>query len=455
MTPPPESAADHVHQLIRRAQDLLRARDPAGARRAADAALASDGAADVVARNALGSVLYELGDLDAARGLFQGVLAENPHYGDALNNLGNILAREGKPRPALEFYERALAASPDNADYLANLGGVRQALGDVAGALACFEHALAADPAHADARWNRGLARLLRGDLASGFADYETRWRLPEFTARKLGAPQWSGEEVRGRAILVHSEQGYGDTIQMVRFAKVLAARGASVLVETQATLAPLLRGVGGVSQVIVHGESLPRFDLHIPMMSLPAACGIAALADIPAEHGYIAAPAGPAVPLPPRDGDEFRVGLVWAGRATHQNDRNRSLGAARLAPLAALAQVKLFSLQIGARADDLAHLPGIVDLAPRLTDFGVTAQILDQLDLVISVDTAVAHLAGAMGREAWVMLPFAPDWRWLLGRDRSPWYPSLRLYRQPKIGDWKDVVEAVAADLAARARVV
>jgi tetratricopeptide (TPR) repeat protein len=453
MTPPPEPAADHVHQLVRRAQDLLRARDPAGARRAVDAALALD-AGDIVARNALGSVLYELGDLDAARGLFQGVLAENPHYADALNNLGNILAREGKPRPALEFYERALAARPDNADYLANLGGVRQALGDVTGALACFEHALAADPAHADARWNRGLARLLSGDLAGGFADYETRWRLPEFTARKLEAPQWSGEDMRGRTILVHSEQGYGDTIQMARFAKVLAARGASVLVETQATLAPLLRDVGGVAQVIVHGETLPRFDLHIPMMSLPAACGVATLADIPAEHGYIAAPAGPAVPLPPRGGDERRVGLVWAGRATHQNDRNRSLDAARLAPLAALAKVKLFSLQIGARAGDLAHLPGIVDLAPRLTDFGVTAHILDQLDLVISVDTAVAHLAGAMGKEAWVMLPFAPDWRWLLGRDRSPWYPSLRLYRQPKIGDWEHVVETVAADLAARSAV-
>ena len=451
MTPPPQTA-DHVHQLIRRAQDLLRARDPAGARRAADAALALDGG-DIVARNALGSVLYELGDLDGARGLFQGVLAENPHYGDALNNLGNILAREGKPRPALEFYERALAASPDNADYLANLGGVRQALGDVAGALACFEQALTADPAHADARWNRGLARLLSGDLAGGFADYETRWRLPEFIARQLGAAQWSGEDVRERTILVHSEQGYGDTIQMVRFAKVLAARGASVLVETQATLAPLLRDVGGVSRVIVHGESLPRFDLHIPMMSLPAACGVAALADIPAEHGYIAAPAGPAVQLPPRDGDEFRVGLVWAGRATHQNDRNRSLDATHLAPLAALAKVKLFSLQIGAHAGDLAHLPGIVDLAPRLTDFGVTARILDQLDLVISVDTAVAHLAGAMGREAWVMLPFAPDWRWLLGRNRSPWYPSLRLYRQPKIGDWTSVVAVVAANLAARAR--
>ena len=444
MNSPSHPAFDH----IRRAQDLLRARDVGGARRAAMTALALPGA-DFVARNALGSVLYELGDLDAAREIFQGVLAENPRYGDALNNLGNILAREGKPRAAREFYERALAEHPDRADYLANLGGVYQALGDVAGALDFFERALAIDPAHADARWNRGLARLLSGDLAGGFADYETRWALPEFVARSLAAPRWSREDVRGKTILIHSEQGYGDTIQMVRFARTLADRGARVIVETHAVLARLLRDVEGVAEVIVHGDSLPRFDLHIAMMSLPNACGIASLGDIPTAP-YIAAPGGSSATLPPRRADETRVGLVWAGRPTHKNDRNRSLDAARLAPLASIPNVKLFSLQIGATSQDIAHLPGIVDLAPQLTDFAATADVLAQLDLVIAVDTAVAHLAGAMGKDAWVMLPFAPDWRWLLARDTSPWYPSLRLYRQPKIGDWDDVVGRIAADLAA-----
>ncbi|MCD6074440.1 MAG: glycosyl transferase family 9 [Rhodospirillales bacterium] len=427
-------------------------RDLAGARREADLGLGlSVAGADIVARNALGSVLYELGDLDAARGLFQDVLAENPRYGDALNNLGNILAHEGKPRAALEFYERALAASPDNADYLANLGGVRQALGDLAGALECFARALVIDPAHADARWNRGLARLLSGDLAGGFADYETRWSLPEFTARKLEASVWSGEDVRGQTILIHSEQGYGDTIQMVRFAKVLAGRGARVLVETHATLAPLLRNVTGIAEVVVHGDALPPFDLHIAMMSLPHACGVSSFSDLPSEYPYIRPLFDTRNELPPRDGDELRVGLVWAGRPTHKNDRNRSLDAGRLAPLATVAKVKLFSLQIGATSADLAQLPGIVDLAPQLSDFAATANVLEQLDLVVTVDTAVAHLAGAMGKDAWVMLPFAPDWRWLLGRDTSPWYPSLRLYRQPKIGDWKSVVAKIATDLAAR----
>jgi len=456
MTPPREPVAPSAHDHIRRAQDLLRAHDPAGARREADLALAQlPGAADadIVARNALGSVLYELGDLDVARGLFQDVLAENPRYGDALNNLGNVLARDGKPRAAVEFYERALAASPGHADYLANLGGVRQALGDVGAALDCFAQALSIAPAHADARWNRALARLLSGDLAGGFADYETRWALPEFAARTLGAPAWSGppgEDIRGRTILVHSEQGYGDTIQMVRFAKLLAGHGARVLVETHAPLAPLLQSLDGVARVIVRGESLPRFDLHIPMMSLPLACGVASLGDIPPAP-YIVAPDGPSIALPPRQANELRVGLVWAGRPTHKNDRNRSLDARHLAPLAALGHVKMVSLQIGASAGDFAQLPGILDLAPQLSDFAATARVLAQLDLVITVDTAIAHLAGAMGKEAWVMLPFAPDWRWLLGRDTSPWYASLRLYRQPKIGDWGSVVNAVAADLAAR----
>ena len=449
MIPPDESAYSH----IKRAQDFLRVRDLVAARRAANSALAqvvSVAGVDFVARNALGSVLYELGDLDAARGVFQDVLAENPRYGDALNNLGNILAREGKPRPALEFYERALAENPGSADFLANLGGVRQALGDVAGALDCFARALAIDPTHADARWNRGLARLLSGDLAGGFADYEARWALPEFAARQLASPRWRGEDVHNKTILIHSEQGYGDTIQMARFAKTLAARGARVLVETDATLAALLRTVDGITQVIVHGETLPRFDLHIPMLSLPAACGVAVLRDIPTAP-YIAASDGPPVALSPRRAGEMRVGLVWAGRPTHKNDRNRSLEVARLAPLALIPNVKLFSLQIGAAPNDLAHLPGIVDLAPLLTDFAATARILDQLDLVIAVDTAVAHLAGAMGKDAWVMLPFAPDWRWLQAGATAPWYPSLRLYRQPKIGDWASVIEKITADLATR----
>ena len=449
MAPPSDIVPQEAYTHIRRAQELLRARDLDGARREADAALALP-ISDFVARNALGSVLYEVDNLDAARAQFQNALAENPRYADALNNLANVLARQGKPRAALEFYERALAESPHNADYLANLGGVRQALGDVSGALKNFEAALTADPTHADARWNRALAQLLTGDLAAGFADYEARWSLPEFVRRDLAGPLWRGEDVRGKIILVHSEQGYGDTIQMVRFAKILMARGARVLVETHAALAPIVRIVDGVAEVIVHGAGVPAFDLHVPMMSLPGLCGLARVADIPSAARYMSAPNGPSVALPPRRGQERRVGLVWSGRPTHKNDRNRSLGAGLLSPFAALPCVRLFSLQIGAAGDDLACLPGIVDLAPHLSDFGVTARILDDLDLIVTVDTAIAHLAGALGKPCWVMLPFAPDWRWLLGRDTSPWYPSLRLYRQPKLDDWASVIERIATDLAA-----
>jgi len=448
--PAPGLAPGLAYSHIKRAQDLLRARDAVGARREAELALQLP-PADFVARNVLGSVLYELGDLHRARALFQDVLAESPRYGDALNNLGNILVRDGKPRAAVEFYERALAGAPDNPDWCANLGGARQALGDLPGALECFDHALALAPGHADARWNRALARLLSGDLAQGFADYEARWSLPEFIARPFTQPQWTGGDATGQTILIHSEQGYGDTIQMVRFAASLAAHGARVLLETHAALAPVMRRVSGIAQVIVHGDPLPAFDAHIPVMSLPHACGVASLAQIPVPRAYIHAAEGATVTLPPRRGKERRIGLVWAGRPTHKNDRNRSLDVTLLAPVASVPDVSLVSLQIGARAGDLAALPGIVDLAPQLTDFGATARILEQLDLVVTVDTAVAHLAGAMGKDCWVMLPFAPDWRWLLGRDSSVWYPSLRLYRQPRIGDWTSVVARIVADLISR----
>ncbi len=445
--PTAPAARDHIAC----AQELLRARDRQGARREADIALALP-PGDFVARNALGSVLYELGDLDAARDLFQGVLAENPRYGDALNNLGNILAREGKPRPAREFYERALAEAPDNPDYLANLGGVRQALSDVVGALDCFERALAIDPAHADARWNRGIARLLTGDLKGGFADYEARWLLPEFAERRFAVPRWLGEDLAGRTLLIHSEQGYGDTIQMVRFARTHRARGARVLLETHAPLARLLRESHLFDDVVVHGEPLPPFDFHLPVMSLPAACGLETTGDIPAEVPYLRAPDGLAIALPPRRSGERRIGLVWAGRPTHKNDRNRSIAPALFQPLASVPNLRLFSLQVGACAEDLAAIPGIVDLAPRLSDFAATAAAICELDLVICVDTAVAHIAGALGAHCWVLLPFAPDWRWLLAREDSPWYPSLRLFRQSALGDWGGVLAGVADRLRADA---
>ena len=448
MDTPPREPPDDTRAHIARAHTLLRARDPLGARHEADIALGLP-PADFVARNTLGSVLYELGDLDTARAVFQGVLAENPRYGDALNNLGNILAREGKPRAAREFYERAMAEAPDNPDYLANLGGVRQALGDVAGAMDCFERALAVDPAHADARWNRGVARLLLGDLKGGFADYEARWDLPEFAQRPFAAPRWSGEELSGRTLLIHSEQGYGDTIQMVRFARTLRKRGARVLLETHAPLARLMRESRLFDDVAVHGESLPPFDVHLPVMSLPAACGLQSIGDIPAEVPYLRPPDGLAIALPPRRSGERRIGLAWAGRPTHKNDRNRSIAPVLFAPLASVPNLRLFSLQMDARAEDLAAIPGLVDLAPHLSDFAATAAAIAELDLVICVDTAVAHLAGALGAPAWVLLPFAPDWRWLLNRVESPWYPSLRLFRQTRLGDWGGAIGHLTAALA------
>ncbi len=433
--------------LIARAQAALQGRNRPAAQALVEQALVEQALAapptDAIALNALGSLLFELGDLARARALFESELAQNPHFGDALNNMGTVLAREGNLGPAQAFIERALEADRLNAAYLANLGGVLQARGRVEPALAAFEKALMADPGNADARWNRGIARLLSGDYAGGFADYEARWELPEFTARTFDMPAWRGEALDGHTLLVHSEQGFGDTIQMVRFARALAGKGMRVVLETHAPLVRVMSGVSGIAQVVMRGELLPYADAHVPIMSLPYRLGITRPEDVTCSP-YVHA-----------EGTAGRkIGLVWAGRPTHKNDANRSLALEACNPIAAVAKGRLVSLQVGPHAEDLKTVAWgreIEDLAPRLTDFAATAAAVAQLELVICVDTAVAHLAGAMGKECWLLLPFAPDWRWGLGRSDTPWYPSLKLFRQEKIGDWSGVVSRVAAALTTR----
>jgi hypothetical protein len=292
------------------------------------------------------------------------------------------------------------------------------------------------------------------GDLATGFALYEARFEDPRLgtPARSLPWPRWSGvEPLAGQRILLHAEQGLGDTLQFARYAPLVAARGARVVLEVPAPLAGLLRPLDGVSAVIARGNPLPVVDCHCPLGSLPLALGTT-LATIPASIPYLHADAVDVAAWQAQPGDRRpRVGLVWAGNRRHRNDRRRSLPLAALAPLAR-GPWQLVSLQKDLTLDDAQRLAGwqAIDAGPRLGDFAATAAALTALDLVVTVDTAVAHLAGALGRPAWVLLPHAPDWRWLLGRADSPWYPTLRLFRQPRPGDWARVVRQVADALVA-----
>jgi hypothetical protein len=302
---------------------------------------------------------------------------------------------------------------------------------------------------------------LLLGRLREGFAEYEWRWRMPGFATprRAFAQPMWTGDALAGRTLLVHAEQGLGSAIQFARYVE-LAATGGRVLLECRRPLQRLFaqslaRPGGPAAGVVVKGEELPPFDCHAPLMSLPHLLGTT-LETIPARVPYLAARPDDVAAWRERLASALRprIGLVWAGDANHENDHNRSMPPQFLAPLAD-APAAFFSLQVPARGELSPVFPAgsVIDLAPALGDFAETAAVIANLDLVISVDTAVAHLAGALARPVWLLLPYVPEWRWLLERDDSPWYPTMRVFRQRKAGDWRGLVDHLAGVLRAWCR--
>jgi predicted O-linked N-acetylglucosamine transferase (SPINDLY family)/ADP-heptose:LPS heptosyltransferase len=403
------------------------------------------------AHNNLGAALGELNRFDEAAEHFRRAIALKPDYAEAHSNLGHALRALGDAREAEAACRRALAIAPRFATAHLNLGLALQDLNRLDAALDAFRQAAICDPGYAKAHACEGMLQLLRGELSAGWEKYEARWRLADLPPRNFAQPQWCGDPLDGKTILLHAEQGFGDTIQFLRYLPRVVARGAQVVVEVQPPLVPLARRISGIT-VVARGDPLPAFELHCPLLSLPLAFGTT-LDTIPATTPYLTVDPERAAPWRARIAREggLKVGLAWAGSPVHKNDRNRSIPFDRLAPLLGVDGVRWFSLQVGPRAADLAERKdaAIVDLAAELGDFGETAAAIAALDLVICADTAVAHLAGALGRPVWLMLPFAPDWRWLTGRDDSPWYPSLRLFRQPRAGDWDGVVQRVRAALA------
>ena len=396
----------------------------------------------------LGSALEDQGRADEALDCYSRALDADPAHADARFNLAHALDMRGETAAAAAEYELALALDPNHAQAHNGFGLLCERLGRVDEALARYARAQALKPAYADAHWHEALARLLLGDFEQGWRKYAWRWRRKATPSRPLAAPLWDGGDLHGKTILLHGEQGRGDSIQFIRYAPLVQAKGAStVVLEGPKALARLFAGAPGVDDWISAGDPLPPIDVHAPLLSLPGLLGTR-LDTIPAKTPYLRVDPDRVQAWRERlvALDGLKVGLVWRGNPAHGADRARSLPPSVIAGLTGVAGISFVSLQQDARADELdAFSPGaLYDAGPGLGDWVDTAALTTALDLVVSVDTAVAHLAGALGRPVWLMTPFAPDWRWLLHRDDSPWYPTLRLFRQPAPGEWPPVLAAV-----------
>jgi len=407
------------------------------------------------AHSNLAEALQALGKLDSAVESYHRALALKPDSAGSHNNLGNAYKAQGKFDAAVEQYQQAISLKPGFAMAHLNWGLVLIEQGMHDRAIQCFQKAIYLKPDYVEAHLNLGLAQLLLGNFERGWAEYEWRWQAPHMHSVQYDyqQPLWLGKEpLLGKTILLHFEQGFGDTIQFCRYAKLVAAQGATVLLLVPTALKSLLVGLEGVSQVLAENEPLPAFDYHCPLMSLPLAFSTR-INTIPAAGAYLGCDQDHISKWQGKLGNHTRprIGLVWTGNQTHQNDLNRSIPLTDLSAIMS-DQVQWVSLQKEIRPADQTPISKHIALfGADLENFTDTAGLIANMDLVISVDTAVAHLAGAMGKPVWVLLPFNPDWRWMLERGDCPWYPSARLFRQTRIGDWNSVLSLVATELKIR----
>jgi len=460
----------------------------------------------------LGSVLMEQGRLDEAVACYQQALRLKPDYPEVLYNLGNAFLLQNKLDEASRSYQQALQLQPKDAAAWNNLGSVHKRQGQFDAALACFERTLGLDPAFAQAHWNRAVVLLLGGDFEQGWPEYEWRWTQPWLNdppapartgtkggSRQFAQPLWDGSDLGGRTILLYAEQGLGDTMHFIRYAPLVRQRGGRVIVECQRPLLPLLANVPGVDRLVAPGSPLPAFDVQAPLAGLPGIFRTVE-ATMPATIPYLQAKAelvahwrksrmsDVGCPMPGEvlltsdfrlSTSDFLVGIAWQGNPAFMDDWQRSMPLAQFAPLAQVPGVQLISLQKGPGTEQLHALEQRVDsgqwtvdsdaktpstvhrppftvhhLGSRLDEangaFMDTAAIMTNIDLVVTSDSAVPHLAGALGVPVWVALAFVPDWRWLLRRKDSPWYPTMRLFRQRRDGHWEDVFERMAEELKA-----
>lgn len=395
--------------------------------------------------------LLQAGRAQDAADLLQAAVKGRPGNAALTVLLGHARALTRDLDGAATAYRAALIdADGDTATWYA-LSLVERDRGRIDDSLDCLESVLGRDPGHVEARFDRAQILLLNGDYERGFAEYEWRLRRPAAPDRPRPQPVWQGGgDINGRHLLVYGEQGLGDTLQMVRFIPAVAAMGARVTLACHAPLVGLLRHVAGVGQAVPIGDEPGDCDLRVSVMSLPHRLGVTA--DTVPGAPYLPSPPD-AVPDPIRQAPGRKIGIAWGGSALNGSDSRRSLPVEALRPLLGLPDVTLFSLQFDDRRQGLGQLPdgAIIDLSPHLDGFARTAAAVAGLDLVISVDTAAAHLAGGLGKPVWVLLAHMADWRWLTDREDSPWYPSARLFRQTAPGDWDGVVARVCAALTNR----
>jgi hypothetical protein len=368
--------------------------------------------------------------------------------------LGDALHAQGKVDEAIGWYKRTLELNPQHHKACNCLCNACFDKGQLAESTAWCERALALAPDYGDARMNQCLLQLLQGDYINGWRNYEVRWKV--YTARTSPQPLWLGAPLRGARILLHAEQGLGDSLQFLRYVPLVQAAGGQVMLDLPAKLHRLVARLPGILALVNTGDPLPYFDCHCPLMSLPLALGTT-LETVPARVPYLSSPpealqAAAALQWP---ASGLRVGLAWTGNPDHPKNRFRSVPLELLEPLVDLKDVRFFSLQMGPGAEELAarKLP-VTDLAPVTGDMADTAAQMAHMDLILTIDTSMAHLAGALARPVWILLGHSPDWRWLVNREDSPWYPTARLFRQPSNGDWTSVIERVRTcllDLAAQ----
>jgi Tfp pilus assembly protein PilF len=406
--------------------------------------------------NNLGSAYLTVGRNDEARAQCETAIRLDPSLPDGHYNLGLALYALGQLEEAAASYRRSLQLRPENPFAHNNLGDLLRELGSSDEAIAHLNQAIALAPEYAKAHYNRSLVWLSQGRLAEGWAEYEWRLRCPDVNPRKFAEPQWNGEPLGDRRLLVHAEQGLGDTFQFVRYLPLAIERCGHVAFEAPAALVPLL-ATSGVKNLISPTDPRPPFDVQIPLMSL-ARIFSPTLDTIPNAVPYLAADAalsehwrGELTKFP-----GYRVGIFWQGRTSYREDRFRSVALSQFAPLAQVSGVRLFSLQKGPGSEQISAVRGlfhVVDLGSaadeRSGPFMDTAAIMKNLDLIVTTDTAGAHLAGALGVPVWCALRSSPDWRWLANRDDSPWYPTMRLFRQTSPGDWPGVFQRMAAALS------
>ena len=407
-------------------------------------------------QNELGVVLAKLGRSDQAVAAYRRAIELKPNYVSACFSLAEEFKSQNKFDAAIAVYKKMMTPLPKSMDLLHNIGYSLDALGASNDAVEAFDKVLATEPDHAEAHTSRAMIMLKTTGYRQGWDEFE--WRLKSRSKmnvpRSFTQPRWDGRQLDGERILLYGEKVFGDTFQFLRYVPLVVARGGKVVLETQDRVSRLLYGFPAAEEVISTGYALPQFDYHCPLVSLPGVFKTTA-DTVPCDIPYINARQADVQSWADRLGEKknFRVGIVWAGSPNTPTDATRSAPISCLAPLTTIPGASLYSLQVGGRAGELSQLPAgaINDLSPQLQDFTDAAAAISQMDLVISVDTAAAHLAGAMGKDVWLLLPFVGDWRWLIDRDDSPWYPTMRIFRQQTPGDWDELIQRVGKCMTER----